>query len=1060
MPSLIRLRQEWHGRWSHWFFGAIATVIALCAGQAVRLVGASDHGDAPPTEPAIDKFVVPPGWTVERIAGPPLINYPLFACFDDQGHLYVAEGTGKNLPGTELEKLNLGKITRLDDDDGDGKFDRSTTYADGLVFPQGVLWHDGVVYVASHPAIWRFEDTDGDGRADSQRELVGKFGFNGNGCDIHGPFLGPDGWLYWTDGRHGYKCATQEGETIEGFAARIFRCRTDGSGIERIAGGGFDNPVELAWTTRGELIGTMDQGPGDCLLHYIEGGVYPRDDQPCMSEFPMTGPPLPPVAMFSAALPVALCGMCRITTDQFGPDLRDRLVTAQFNVHRIQQHSLVRDGSTFRAEQKDFLVSPDYDCHPTDVLEDADGSLLIVDMGAWFNYGCPTSKIAKPEVKGAIYRLRRRDAPKVVDPWGKTLDMASPKVRPTDLVRLLDDPRAPVRNRAIGRLESFGNEAVPALSKLLEDSATPLEVTTETRRNAIWALCRIRTEEARRAVRLALSNQDASVRQVAAHVAGLERDQEALPALARLAGDDEPSIRLQAASSIGRLGIADGVSAILAALRRGGGDRFLDHALTYALIRIGDRGATIDALSDSNPIVRRAALIALDQMPDGRLTRDEVVPLLDTDDPELQRVALDVVSRHEGWAGEINELLRRWLRSKEESLSDTQQKSLTGALVAFATDPNTQNLIAKTLSNESSPLELRLLVTRVIARCRLDRLPDPWVAEMNQVIAHGDERLRAEVIATIRTRGLSDFDGSLAELSRTNGLSDDLRLSALVCIAPRRRIDGASLRFLLNQLEEETEPLRRVTAARAIGACTLDKGEMLDLAPRLERAGPLLVPLLIPVFAKHGEAEVGIALIRALTKSPGTSALTADELRETVRRYPTDVQQAAEPLFSQLTERQREQESYLAAVTQQTLQTPPVSQRGRDVFFSRKVGCYGCHRIDGQGGSIGPDLSQIGRVRDPRSLLEAIVFPSSTIIPDYRQFVIGTKAGVIYTGMIAREDTDAIYLRTAELAEIRVSRSEVADLKESAQSIMPQGLEKTMTSQELSDLLEYLYQRR
>ena len=50
------------------------------------------------------------------------------------------------------------------------------------------------------------EDTDGDGRADKKEELVGKFGFNGNGCDIHGPFLGPDGWLYWTDGRHGYQC--------------------------------------------------------------------------------------------------------------------------------------------------------------------------------------------------------------------------------------------------------------------------------------------------------------------------------------------------------------------------------------------------------------------------------------------------------------------------------------------------------------------------------------------------------------------------------------------------------------------------------------------------------------------------------------------------------------------------------------------------------------------------------------------------------------------------------------------------------------------------------------
>ena len=155
--------------------------------------------------------------------------------------MYVAEGTGTNLPGAELVKLNLGKITLLEDTDGDGRFDKAKTFADKLVFPQGVLWHDGAVYVASHPAIWKLRDTDGDDVADVREELVGKFGFSGNGCDIHGPFLGPDGWIYWADGRHGHKCATKEGPVLEGFAARIFRCRPDGRDLERICGGGFDN---------------------------------------------------------------------------------------------------------------------------------------------------------------------------------------------------------------------------------------------------------------------------------------------------------------------------------------------------------------------------------------------------------------------------------------------------------------------------------------------------------------------------------------------------------------------------------------------------------------------------------------------------------------------------------------------------------------------------------------------------------------------------------------------------------------------------------------------------
>src|SRR5437667_10101813 len=115
--------------------------------------------DAPATaKQRQPEFQVPPGFVVEKVAGPPLVRYPLFACFDDRGRLFVAEGTGTNLPGEELEKKKLGRILLLEDTDGDGKFDTSKVFADGLVFPQGVLWHDGALYTASHPSIWKLED--------------------------------------------------------------------------------------------------------------------------------------------------------------------------------------------------------------------------------------------------------------------------------------------------------------------------------------------------------------------------------------------------------------------------------------------------------------------------------------------------------------------------------------------------------------------------------------------------------------------------------------------------------------------------------------------------------------------------------------------------------------------------------------------------------------------------------------------------------------------------------------------------------------------------------------
>ena len=274
-------------------------VLAVSTGLFAAMAATAADGKGKPSIPQPD-FQVPAGFVVEKVAGPPLVRYPLFAAFDDRGRLFVAEGTGTNLPGEELARRRLGRILVLEDTDGDGRFDTSKVFADQLVFPQGALWHDGALYTASHPSWWRFEDT-GAGQAGRREELLRGFKFNGNGCDIHGPLLGPDGRLYWTDGRHGYQVTTRDGQRLEGFASRIWRSKTDGTQVERLCGGGFDNPIAIAFTPEGEAIGTMDQGTGDALLHYVEGAVYPME-HPCLQEFVMTGPLLGAIRQYTSEL--------------------------------------------------------------------------------------------------------------------------------------------------------------------------------------------------------------------------------------------------------------------------------------------------------------------------------------------------------------------------------------------------------------------------------------------------------------------------------------------------------------------------------------------------------------------------------------------------------------------------------------------------------------------------------------------------------------------------------------------------------------------------------------
>ena len=142
------------------------------------------------------------------------------------------------------------------------------------------------------------------------------------------------------------------------------------------------------------------------------------------------------------------------------PAYQDNLFAAQFNMQKVTRHVLDaerRDAS--RARTATSSSSSNRDFHPTDVLEDADGSLLVVDTGGWYKLCCPTSQLAKPDVLGGIYRIRRRGAVAPHDPRGRTIDW--PSMTSIRLAQLLGDARPAVQQRAIQQLGSRGAGARP-----------------------------------------------------------------------------------------------------------------------------------------------------------------------------------------------------------------------------------------------------------------------------------------------------------------------------------------------------------------------------------------------------------------------------------------------------------------------------------------------------------------------------------------------------------------------------------------------------------------------
>src|SRR5690606_19743643 len=226
-------------------------------------------------------FTLPDGFHIERVAGPDLILRPVSASFDPEGGLFVTDSAGINSPPSEQLKDPRNRILRLVDTNGDGRFDRATVFAEGVMFPQGCLWHDGSVYVAGPPSIWKFTDTDGDGVADRREEWYRGEVLTGCANDVHGPYLGPEGMLYWTKGAFArLDLRDHTGRHINDRCAHIFRARPDGSGVAVVASGGMDSPVEVAFTPEGEpiLISTFldlsQPGRRDGLAHAVYGGVF------------------------------------------------------------------------------------------------------------------------------------------------------------------------------------------------------------------------------------------------------------------------------------------------------------------------------------------------------------------------------------------------------------------------------------------------------------------------------------------------------------------------------------------------------------------------------------------------------------------------------------------------------------------------------------------------------------------------------------------------------------------------------------------------------------------
>ncbi len=1015
---------RWHNAAMRFFLAAIATALFACS--------------AP--EPAgLAHLSVPEGYEVVVAAAPPLVERPMIVDMDDAGRLYVAESSGSNAPVEEQLAEKPHSILRLEDRDGDGIYDSRTVFADKLMLPEGVLWTRDAVYVSAPPVIWKLVDADDDGVAEHREVWYDAKTLTNCANDLHGPYEGLDGWIYWTKGAFAEQThAITDGSTLVTRAAHIFRRRPEGGPIEAVLTGGMNNPVEVAFLPTGERMLTStflqfpELGRRDGVIHAIYGGVYGRVHH-AAERHPMTGGYLDPLTHLGPAAPV---GLAAIESEALGFE-GTNLVSTLFNTHKVLRHRLSTSGATFESEDSDLLVSSDTDFHPTDAMEDADGSLLVVDTGGWYKLCCPTSQLAKADVPGAIYRVRRTGettatTPKE-DPRGPELvwDVAA-----TELVGRLDDARPFVRDRAVRELGRMGASAVPALATV-DGSVTA-------RRNAVWALTRIDAPEARAAVREALTDKDESVRHAAAHGASVWRDAEAAPALRGLLEQSNP-LRRVAAEALGRIDDREAVDELLAATADAE-DAVLAHSLTFALIEIADPEATRAGLRSASARTRRAALLALDQMRPSALEPRTVVPLLTSNDELLRETPSWIVGRRLGWGAELARPFEARLRAGEKAVEDQ--------LVRFAESPEIRTVVAR--AAESSAPASRRIALRVMARALLKERPKEWDGALARILRDATgEIAEAAVRAANTLKGSSDeLRASLLAVSENKGVGPRTRVGAFeTALSDAEAVPSFAFAFLVDSLDADRDADTRAAAARALAGISLDDAQRLELARTLKETGPAELPRVLDAFATGGSAELGEALLASLEQSRGRPGLQPGSVETLFAAFPESLAERAKAFANSLGADRASQterlESLLASLPKGDV------RRGQAVFNAEKTACISCHAIGFQGGKVGPGLTKIGQIRERRDLLEAVLYPSASFVSSYEPLIIQTQDDV-YSGVPVEETEGWIVLATGAEERERIPRSQIEELRPGRVSVMPAGLDAELSTQELADLLAFL----
>jgi len=999
---------------------------------------------------------------------------------------------GKAFASWEVEE---DRVRMLEDTKGTGKADKSTIFAGGFKsaasgLGSGVIARGGKVWYTCIPDLWLLQDTKGTGRADVKKSLHHGYGVHVAfiGHDLHGLRFGPDGRLYFSIGDRGLFVETEGRTLAKQDNGSVLRCNPDGSELEIFATG-LRNPQELAFDQFGNLFtgdNNADGGDAARWVYLVEGG-----DSGWRIGYqysPSLGPWNAEKLWHKADTNTASYLLPPLEHIGNGPSGLTYFPGTGLIPEKYKDHFFLCDfrGSAGGSGIWSFAMKPKgaafevIDRHPfvwsvlaTDCEFGPDGGFYLSD---WVDgWGMP--------FKGRIYKVydeasRSRKRPEEIPSHEvqKLLFDGFSQRTDDELAKLLGHADMRIRQEAQFTLaERKAKQVFIRVSHGQEPLLAQL--------HAIWGLGQIARQENQPALSLLrlLHSQEEEVRAQAAKTLGETRivfapekgstaDKdwaEAAEKLVPLLGDASPRVRFFAAQSLGKIGrgkVREPIINML--LANADKDLYLRHAGVMAMAGNFDHAALEQAAKHPSSSVRLAALLAMRRANDAgvRFFLDDADPkialeaaraIADTSMteayPELVKILDRPTSTMKDWPSWVTDPL--FLRA-EVAAFRLGQKENAQALARFAgrTDVSDRLRVEalKYLSDWAKPS----------GRDRFDGLwralaprPAEIVTEVLRPalagIMTGPDSVRSEGVKLAARYGIKEIGPVLHALVADKTRSAAVRVDTLLAL---EKLKDAKLLDLAELAVKDDEPRLRHQARRLLlkkqppAEAVKMLAEVIDKGATVERQGAL--GLLADL--KNPDADKVLDhWLELLLEKKAAPEVQLDILEAATRRGTAELQARLKTLESA-----RPKTDHLAKFRETMFGGD--AEAGKKLFFDRaQLSCLRCHKVQGVGGTVGPDLTGIGKKQNREYLLESIVEPNRQIAKGYDTVVLTLDNGQVKSGILRHEDAKEVHLMTAEGQTIVVPKPRIEE-RSRGRSAMPEDLIKQLSRSELRDLVEFL----